>query len=95
MQGPDWSRGGASSKRIMCLSHEVVRFPVFKLGVLATFIYQDFLKQAESLYNELDLTGRGKADKHLCEAVIYELHQAVLKTMDDPIRQARNTIAVM
>ena len=27
-------------KRIMCLSHEVVRFPVFKLGVLATFIYQ-------------------------------------------------------
>lgn len=72
-------------KRILCLSHEVVRFPVFKLGVLATFIYQDFLKQAESLYNELDLTGRGKADKHLCEAVLYELHQAVLKTTDDPI----------
>jgi len=37
----------------------------------------------------------GKADKHLCEAVIYELHQAVLKTTDDPIRQAWQTIAVM
>ncbi|KAL9957955.1 hypothetical protein ACROYT_G034914 [Oculina patagonica] len=72
-------------KRIMCLSHEVVRFPVFKLGVLSTFMYQDFLKQAESLYNELDLTGRGKADKHLCEAVLYELHQAAVKTTDDPI----------
>lgn len=37
----------------------------------------------------------GKADKHLCEAVIYELHQAVLKTTDDPIRQAWQTIAVV
>lgn len=27
-------------KRIMCFSHEVIRFPVFKLGVLSTFIYQ-------------------------------------------------------
>lgn len=72
-------------KRIMCLSHEVIRFPVFKLGVLSTFIYQDFLKQAESLYSELDLTGRGKADKNLCEAMLTELHQAVVKTTDDPI----------
>ena len=37
----------------------------------------------------------GKADKHLCEAVLYELHQAVLKTTDDPIRQAWHTVAVM
>lgn len=37
----------------------------------------------------------GKADKHLCEAVLYELNQAVLKTTDDPIRQARQTIAFM
>ncbi|PFX28859.1 Tubulin polyglutamylase complex subunit 1 [Stylophora pistillata] len=54
-------------KRIMCLSHEVIRFPVFKLGVLSTFIYQ------------------GKADKNLCEAMLTELHQAVVKTTDDPI----------
>lgn len=32
-------------KRIMCLSHEVVRFPVFQLGVLATFIYQGKTKK--------------------------------------------------
>nr|XP_058947228.1 tubulin polyglutamylase complex subunit 1-like [Pocillopora verrucosa] len=72
-------------KRIMCFSHEVIRFPVFKLGVLSTFIYQDFLKQAESLYSELDLTGRGKADKNLCEAILNELQQAVVKTTADPI----------
>ena len=30
----------------------------------------------------------GKADKHLCEAVLYELNQAALRTTDDPIRQA-------
>ncbi|RMX53882.1 hypothetical protein pdam_00018617 [Pocillopora damicornis] len=94
-------------KRIMCFSHEVIRFPVFKLGVLSTFIYQgkssnspmsssnnvlltidfsvDFLKQAESLYSELDLTGRGKADKNLCEAILNELRQAVVKTTADPI----------
>lgn len=29
----------------MCLSHEVVRFPVFQLGVLATFIYQGKTKK--------------------------------------------------
>ena len=27
-------------KRILCFSHEVVRFPVFRLGVLSTFVYQ-------------------------------------------------------
>ncbi|XP_073230191.1 tubulin polyglutamylase complex subunit 1-like [Porites lutea] len=72
-------------KRILCYNYEVVRFPVFKVGVLSTFIYQDFLKQAESLYNELDLTDRGKADKHLCDAILSELKQAAVKTTDDPI----------
>ncbi|KAK2560585.1 Tubulin polyglutamylase complex subunit 1 [Acropora cervicornis] len=73
-------------KKIMCLSHEVVRFPVFRLGVLSTFVYQDFLKQAESLHSELDLTERGKADRHLCEVILNELKQAVSKTTGDPIR---------
>jgi len=72
-------------KKVMCLSHEVVRFPVFRLGVLATFVYQDFLKQAESLYSELDLTERGKADKYLCEAILNELKQATVKTTEDPV----------
>lgn len=72
-------------KKIMCLSHEVVRFPVFRLGVLSTFVYQDFLKQAESLHSELDLTERGKADRCLCEVILNELKQAVSKTTGDPI----------
>ncbi|XP_068688087.1 tubulin polyglutamylase complex subunit 1-like [Montipora foliosa] len=72
-------------KQIMCFSHEVVRFPVFRLGVLSTFVYQDFLKQAESLYNELDLSERGKADRRLCEVILCELKQAVTKTTDDPV----------
>ncbi|KAK3733706.1 hypothetical protein QZH41_011237 [Actinostola sp. cb2023] len=46
-------------KRIMCYDHEVIRFHVFRSGILSSLIYQDFLKQAESLYQELDLYERG------------------------------------
>ncbi|XP_032231585.2 tubulin polyglutamylase complex subunit 1 [Nematostella vectensis] len=73
-------------KQITCFDHEVIRFLVFRCGVLSVLVYQDFLKQADSLYDELDLYERGKADKQLCEVCLDQLSKAVATTsLSDPI----------
>ncbi|XP_031557025.1 tubulin polyglutamylase complex subunit 1-like isoform X2 [Actinia tenebrosa] len=73
-------------KRITCFDYEVVRFSIFRRGVLSLLIYQDFLKLAESLYCELDLYERGKADKQLCELCLRYLKEAVTNSsLSDPI----------
>lgn len=59
-------------KRIMCLSHEVVRFPVFKLGVLATFIYQGKTKKFLSSFTRL-------SQLHLLQSVLHVLSECAIK----------------
>ena len=62
------------------------------LGMLFFSCFGEFLIILENpyLWVLFDLTG--KADKHLCDAILSELKQAAVKTTDDPIRQGYTVI---
>ncbi|CAH1788452.1 unnamed protein product [Owenia fusiformis] len=60
-------------KKLQCKSHEVIRYDIFRSGIFACFVLQDFLKEAEGLYCTLDLGKTGKADKALCDTALHQL----------------------
>ena len=73
-------------KKILCRDHEVVVFDVFRAGVLACVILEEFLAEAESLFKALDFHGQGKVEFSLCDAVLQELKTSVTSSLvQDPV----------
>ncbi|CAB3982387.1 Hypothetical predicted protein [Paramuricea clavata] len=61
----------------------IVRFNVFASGVTCCFLFKDFISQAKSLFQDLDLSGRGHADYTLCVAMLSQLTTTVSQTNEN------------
>lgn len=81
-------------KKIACRDYEVVVYDVFRAGVITAFVFHDYIKQSEALYNALDTSSysnqvppgasqMGRANKTLCDAALQQLLLAVTTTGDD------------
>jgi len=81
-------------KKIACRDYEVVVYDVFRAGVVTSFVFHEYIKQSEALYNALDTSASysnqvpgssqlGRANKTLCDAALQQLLLAVTTTGDD------------
>jgi len=80
-------------KKIACRDYEVVVYDVFRTGVVTAFVFHDYIKQSEALYQALDMSSfssqlpgasqMGRANKTLCDAALQQLLLAVTTTGDD------------
>ena len=61
-------------KQVLVGEEQAVSFQTFRTGILTILIYKDYVSVAESLYNDIDFSGRGKADGHLCEFLLDQLN---------------------
>ncbi|XP_028393462.1 tubulin polyglutamylase complex subunit 1-like isoform X2 [Dendronephthya gigantea] len=63
-------------------THELVRFNDFSSGVTCCFLLKDFISEAKSLFQELDLSGKGHADYTLCITMLSQLTTSVSRTKE-------------
>ncbi|XP_060605433.1 tubulin polyglutamylase complex subunit 1-like [Ruditapes philippinarum] len=73
-------------QKIECSNHEAVHYDVFKSGVFACCVLQDYVKLAEQLFQCLDIQKTGKANKSLCDIVVEQLHTALGSSRTDARR---------
>ncbi|XP_046859629.1 tubulin polyglutamylase complex subunit 1-like [Xenia sp. Carnegie-2017] len=57
----------------------IVNFNMFNSGVTCCFIFQDFILEAKSLFDELALSEKDQADYSLCKAMLTQLETSVSK----------------
>ncbi|XP_052813863.1 tubulin polyglutamylase complex subunit 1-like [Mya arenaria] len=72
--------------KLECRQHEAIHYDVFKSGVLACCVLQDYVKLAEQLFQSLDIHKAGKANKALCDVVVDQLNTALGSTRTDARR---------
>jgi len=65
-------------RKINCRASEMVPFDVFRYGITLSYVYIDFIKLCENLFNVLTEKHSGKvADKTMCEAVCASFKDAI------------------
>eukprot|EP00794_Sanderia_malayensis_P019221 gene19220-21148_t len=60
-------------KRLMRPEKQSISFSTFRKNVVTALIFEDCIKTATSIYQDLDFGGKGKADKQLCLSFLKEL----------------------
>ena len=64
-------------KRLMKSEKQSVPFSVFRSDITTVCLYEDFIKTAESIYEDIDFNGTGNASKDLCVLFLNELKSVV------------------
>ncbi|KAL4216946.1 Tubulin polyglutamylase complex subunit 1 [Mactra antiquata] len=73
-------------QKIECSPNEAVHYDVFKSGVFACCVLQDYVLLAEQLFQSLDIQKTGKANKSLCDVVVEQLNTALGSSRTDARR---------
>ncbi|XP_002734510.1 tubulin polyglutamylase complex subunit 1-like [Saccoglossus kowalevskii] len=72
-------------KKTQCRDYEVVPYDVYFSGVLACLVLKDYIKEAQSLFNEFDISKSGHANRELCDAALNLLDESVTMTTSNPV----------
>ena len=64
-------------KRIVKPDKQSVSFISFRNDITTTMLYQDFIRISLSVYNDIDFSGKGNANKELCTLFLNELKSLI------------------
>ncbi|XP_071941390.1 tubulin polyglutamylase complex subunit 1-like [Antedon mediterranea] len=60
-------------KKICCRDYEVVSFQIFHSGVLACFVFTEYISETTNLYKVMDINASNSANRCLCTSALKQL----------------------